>query len=218
MIGSLKKVKRPVGAKVFVRMVQNPCGVIKLKKFDRVFEKYDRFIEIMKFDKSKEIKEMLDLQGNETVLDIGGGTGKLAAYLSGHCKIVYVLDESQGMLSMVKEATNIIPVLGDALNTDFDGESIDVITVSDVLHHIENQDKLIEEIHRLLKKGGKLVILDFERNHIKTRILGMFEYILFGKLYYRTSEETMDLLKEKFTITKSAHKEYYYIIRGEKNV
>lgn len=189
-----------------------------MKKFDRVFEKYDRFIEIMNFDKSEEIKEMLDLRGDEIVLDIGGGTGKLAEYLGDHCKKAYVLDESLGMLSKVKEGKNIIPVLGDALDTDFDSESVDVITVSDVLHHIENQDKLIGEVHRLLKKGGKLVVLDFERSHFKTRILGMFEYILFGKLYYRTGEETLDLLKKKFTITKSVHKGYYYIIRGEKNV
>lgn len=189
-----------------------------MKKFDKVFGKYDRFIEIMNFDKSEEIKDILDLGGDETLLDIGGGTGKLAKYLSSYCKKVYVLDESQGMLSKVKGGENIIPLLGDALNTGFDSESLDVVILSDVLHHIENQDKLIEEIHRLLKKRGKIVILDFEKKHFKTRLLGVFEYILFGRLFYRSGEETKGLLEGKFTITKFVHEKYYYIVRGEKNV
>ena len=83
--------------------------------------------------------------------------------------------------------------------------------------HIKNQKKLIEETYRVLKNDGKLVILDFEKNNIKIKILRAFEYILFGKLYFRTSEEVINLIKDKFTITKFIHKKYYFIIKGEKN-
>ncbi len=88
-----------------------------------------------------EIKETLELQGDEVVLDIGGGTGRLADYLSKDCQIVYVLDESKGMLSKVKANIKVLPILGEALDTNFDSNSVDVVIMSDVLHHIKDQKK-----------------------------------------------------------------------------
>ncbi len=188
-----------------------------MKKFDKVFKHYDKFIELFNLNKMDEIKDVLELQGDEVVLDIGGGTGRLADHLSKDCQIVYVLDESKGMLSKVKANKKVLPVLGNALDTTFDSNSVDMVIMSDVLHHIKNQKKLIEEIYRILKKDGKLVILDFEKKHIKIKILRLFEYILFGKLYFRTSKETINLIGDKFTITKFIDKRYYFIIKGEKN-
>ena len=188
-----------------------------MKKFDKVFKYYDKFIELFNLNKMDEIKDVLELQGDDLVLDIGGGTGRLADHLSKDCKIVYVLDESKGMLSKIKANKKVLPILGDALDTTFDSNSIDIVIMSDVLHHIKNQKKLIEEIYRILKKDGKLVILDFEKKHIKIKILRVFEYTLFGKLYFRTSKEVINLIGDKFTITKFIDKRYYFIIRGEKN-
>lgn len=188
-----------------------------MKKFDRVFKHYDNFIKLFNLNKIKEIKEALELRGDEVVIDIGGGTGKLAEYISDCCQIVYVLDESKGMLSKVKANEKVVTVLGDALYTIFDSSSIDVVIMSDMLHHIENQSELIKEIYRVLKEDGKLLILDFEKKHIKTKVLRVFEYILFGKLYFRTSKEVINLIKDKFIITKFTDNKYYFIIRGEKN-
>ena len=199
------------------RVIKISYGENILKKFDRVFKHYDKFIELFNLNKMDEIKETLELQGDEVVLDIGGGTGRLAEYLSQDCQVVYVLDESKGMLSKVKANIKVLPILGNALDTTFDSNSVDVVIMSDVLHHIKNQKKLIEEIYRILKKDGKLVILDFEKKHIKIRILRVFEYILFGKLYFRTSKEVINLIKNKFTIAKFIDKKYYFIIKGEKN-
>lgn len=188
-----------------------------MKKFDRVFKYYDSFINQFGFNKMNEIKAALELHGDEVVIDIGGGTGRLAEYISGSCKVVYVLDESKGMLSKVQANAKVIPILGDALDTTFDSSSIDVVIMSDTLHHIENQTRLIEEIYRILKKDGKLLILDFEKKHIKTKILRAFECILFGKLYFRTGKEVINLIKDKFTVAKFIDNRYYFIIIGEKN-
>lgn len=189
-----------------------------MKKFDRVFKHYNKFIQIFNLNKMIEIKAILELQGDEIIVDIGGGTGSLAEYLSTDCKAVYVIDESEGMLSLIKPNKKVIPILGDALDTKFKTSSADVVIVSDALHHIENQEKTIKEIHRILKKDGKIIILDFEKRHIKTKLLRVFEYILFGKLYFRTSKQVIELIEAKFIITKFIHNKYYFIIRGEKNV
>lgn len=188
-----------------------------MKKFDKVYKHYDKFIDMFNLNKMDEIKDVLKLRGDEIVLDIGGGTGRLADYISKDCRLVYVLDESKGMLSKVGTNTKVVPVLGDALDTGFDNNSIDVVIMSDVLHHIKMQEILIDEAYRILGNNGKLLILDFEKKHIKIKILRIFEYILFGKLYFRTGKEIKSLTKNRFIITKFIHKGYYFIIKGEKN-
>lgn len=189
-----------------------------MKSFDRVAKHYDSFVNSFNLNKMKEINDALELHGDEVVLDIGGGTGSLAEYMSKNCRVVHVLDESRGMLSRIKENPKVIAIQGDALNMPFDGNSMDIVIMSDVLHHIENQSRLIQEVSRVLKQGGKLLILDFEKKHIKTRLLRVFEYILFGKLYFKTGKEVIDLITDRFTITKFIDKKYYFIIVGVKNV
>lgn len=189
-----------------------------MKAFDRVHKHYDNFINLFNLNKMYEINDALELKGDEVIIDIGGGTGRLAEYLSQSCSGVYVLDESEGMISRVRANPKVVAVLGNALETPFEGNSFDIVIMSDVLHHIENQSALIEEITRILKKDGNLLIMDFERKHIKTRLLRTFEYILFGRLYFRTSKEVISLIKDKFKINKFIDNKYYFIIKGEKNV
>lgn len=187
-----------------------------MKTFDKVFNHYDNFIKLFNLNKMDEIKAVLDLDGNETIVDIGGGTGKLGNHLSEDCHTIYILDESEKMLSKVMEKEKIVTVVGDALDTPFHSNSIDIVIVSDMLHHVKKQQKLIEEIYRILKKDGKILIMEFEKNHIKTRLLRIFEGILFGKLYFLSSKEVVDLIDDKFSISKFIHQKYYFLIKGEK--
>ncbi|SMB79473.1 Methyltransferase domain-containing protein [Desulfonispora thiosulfatigenes DSM 11270] len=188
-----------------------------MKDFDKVSAHYDSFMRTFKLYKVREIKEVLNLQGTEIILDIGGGTGHLAQHLKEDCKKVYILDESEKMLSKIKPNKKIVPIVGDALTTNFKDKSIDVVILADVLHHISQQEKLIVEIERVLKDKGKILILDFDRKYLRTKLLRLFEYFLFGKLYFKTSREVKELLKDRFTVHLCRQEKYYFIIKGEKN-
>ena len=48
----------------------------------------------------------------------------------------------------------------DAQNTQFENESFDFIISSNMIHHLPYPIKFFEEMHRILKKGGKLIIFD----------------------------------------------------------
>lgn len=187
-----------------------------MKAFDRAYRYYDSFMKLFKLYKVNDIREVLNLKGRETIVDIGGGTGYLAKHLYNDCDKIYVLDESKKMLSRIKKEDNIMPLLGNALSTDFEQGSIDVVILSDVLHHIKDQIRLMEEINRILKCGGRLLIMDFEKNHFKTKMLRLFEFIVFGKLYYKTHSQAINLLKKYFKIEQDKIKGYYYIIVGSK--
>lgn len=186
------------------------------KDFDKVYKYYDKFMDTFNLYKIKDIEDAASINEDEVVVDIGGGTGFLANHICNSCNTVYVLDESEKMLSRVEDRGNVKIIKGNALSTPFDNGSIDTVIMSDVFHHIKEQEELIAEISRILKDSGKIVIMDFHKNHIRTRLLRVFEFILFGRLFFRTKDEIKVLLEKHFHISKVYDKGYYFIFVGEK--
>jgi arsenite methyltransferase len=110
------------------------------------------------------ILNALDLGHGERVLEIGSGNGVLAREMleivgaSGHvCGV-----DSSG--HMVKLAEVICPngqfIEGDATDLPIEDLSFDVVTASQLLCFIPDVDKALSEMCRVLKRGGRLVILD----------------------------------------------------------
>jgi arsenite methyltransferase len=110
------------------------------------------------------ILDALNLDHGERVLEVGSGSGILASEMleivgaSGHvCGI-----DSSG--PMVKLAEEICPngrfIEGDATALPVEDLSFDVVTASQVLCFIADVDKALSEMFRVLKRGGRLVILD----------------------------------------------------------
>ncbi len=189
-----------------------------LSQFDRVYKRYDKFMEMLNLYKTDEIVQALDLEGSEKIADIGGGTGRIANEVSRHCRKVYVVDESSGMLSMVEEGESVEAVKADALNTGFIDGYFDVVMFTDVIHHIKDQEGAIKEAARILKPGGKILVLDFEKRHIIVRLLYVFELLVFGRMKYRSFEGMKMLLGEnRFDVKNGMSRGFYYIITGEKN-
>jgi len=197
-------------------MVKGRVSMGNTKDFDKVYKYYDKFMAIFNLYKLKDIEDAASIDEDEVVVDIGGGTGFLANHICNSCNTVYVLDESEKMLSRVEERGNVKVIKGNALSTPFHSGSIDTVIISDVFHHIKEQEELIAEISRILKDSGKIVIMDFHKNHIRTRLLRVFEFILFGRLFFRTKDEIKVLLEEHFHISKVYDKGYYFIFVGEK--
>lgn len=183
-----------------------------MKAFDKVYKQYNQFMKIFHLYKLEELEKHFKVKENDVVIDIGGGTGYIAQVYSKKCKKIYVLDESEKMLSKVPSSENIITKVGNALDIPFEDNSMDAVLLTDVFHHIKEQKQLIEEINRILKKDGKLCILDFNKNHIKTKILRIFEHAIFGKLYFKTKEEIISIIETKFIIEKIADYDNYFII------
>jgi ubiquinone/menaquinone biosynthesis C-methylase UbiE len=106
----------------------------------------------------------LNLKEGERVLDVGSGNGIFAREMlevvgeSGH---VCGIDSSDPMVSM---ATALCPrgqfLQSDATDLPVDDSSFDVVTASQLLCFVSAVDKLLSEMFRVLKPGGRLVILD----------------------------------------------------------
>lgn len=101
------------------------------------------------------------------VLDVACGTGDLSLELSSHAKArVIGTDFCRPMLSIAKEKTAVsgaaIPyVEGDAMNLSYADNSFDAVTIAFGLRNLSNFADGLAELHRVLKPGGRLAVLEF---------------------------------------------------------
>lgn len=100
---------------------------------------------------------------NAVVLDVACGTGDLSIELQTNAKArVIGTDFCRPMLMVAQEKAAKIPfVEGDAMQLSFAENSFDAVTIAFGLRNLSNFQNGLIELHRVLKPGGKLVVLEF---------------------------------------------------------
>jgi demethylmenaquinone methyltransferase/2-methoxy-6-polyprenyl-1,4-benzoquinol methylase len=115
---------------------------------------------------SEKLRNVLDDE-KAIVLDVACGTGDLSIELQSKAKARIVgTDFCRPMLTIAKTKTadlgfSVPYVEGDALGLSFADESFDAVTIAFGLRNLANFQDGLTELHRILKKGGKLAILEF---------------------------------------------------------
>ena len=105
----------------------------------------------------KGLLEFIPKDDEQTILDLGCGTGTLTAQLAGLCKKVVGVDSSQNMIDRAQQQFgNIEFMVCDALELPFDNE-FDVVFSNAVFHWISDHDALLKNIYKALKPQGLLV-------------------------------------------------------------
>lgn len=115
---------------------------------------------------ARELAEIL-ADPEARVLDVACGTGDLALELrgSGRARVIGT-DFCRPMLEIARDKNeadgDAIPyVEADGMNLSFAGESFDAVTIAFGLRNFSNWEAGLRELHRVLRKGGKLAVLEF---------------------------------------------------------
>jgi len=104
------------------------------------------------------------------VADLGAGEGLLSELLARRCKKVIALDNSEKIVSYGAAKArknglkNLEFRLGDLQNPPIEAESVDLVILSQALHHAENPESAIAAAYRLLRRSGRILILDLLRH------------------------------------------------------
>lgn len=119
------------------------------------------------------------LQSGGRLLDLGGGTGALAALLARvvPCAVT-VVDTSRQMLGYAAARPGVEPVLGDAAALPFADGTFDAALVCDALHHIAEREAAVGELARVVRVGGAVVIAEADANAHSTRMISFGERLL----------------------------------------
>lgn len=136
--------------------------------FNSIAEKYDFNNNIISFGLHKIVKKLainsFDINGK--CLDLCSGTGDIAFLVKNRGLEVIGFDFSEKMLEIArKKHPEIEFIQGDCTQLPFADNSFDLITISFGLRNIENYNKALEEIKRVLKPNGKFLHLDLAKKN-----------------------------------------------------
>jgi ubiquinone/menaquinone biosynthesis C-methylase UbiE len=142
------------------------------RQFQRWSRRYDRDpLQWLFFQPSH--RALLDQLGADDrwLLDVGCGTGQFAVRALQHLPHMQIcgLDLSDAMLRQGRHRFEEVEgslhlVRGDSAHLPFADDTFDVITCAHSFHHYPRQEQAVAEMHRVLRPGGRLLIVDGDRD------------------------------------------------------
>lgn len=155
-----------------------------------------------------------DFQKTDRILDLGGGTGRISKFFIDKVQEITVIDYSLWMIKECQKKQKIICKQGNAEKIPFSDNYFDKIIIVDAFHHFQNQELACQEIVRVLKPKGKVLIEEFNPEKIFGKVIKILETLVGMKsnFYYPF---VLDQLFEKYKIkTKLINEErlIYYLI------
>ena len=128
----------------------------------------------MRFSNPDANIKLFKLEPGMLVADFGAGSGEYtiaSARVVGRRGMVYAVDIQQELLSRIKntankeELENVETVWGDIESLGGSGlkdDTVDAVIVSNILFQVEDKNVVIQEISRVLKRNGKVLVVDWK--------------------------------------------------------
>lgn len=171
--------------------------------FNQIADRYDFMNSLISFGLHRAVKSdaisLLDIRPHIKILDACCGTGDIAELIKTkeHLTDITGIDFSENMLSIAKKRIKDVNFIkGDITATNFPSESFNIVAMSFGLRNIQNPEKALYEINRILKTGGEFLHLDFGNKNILSGIFDI-EAPVFAKIFTKDTEPYKYLIKSK---------------------
>ena len=165
--------------------------------FNTVAPRYDLINDLQSFWLHRYWKRRLvalaNLDPDHRALDLCCGTGDVAFALAARGAEVTGMDFSRSMLKCAAELNsdaNVDFQCGDALNTDLPDNNFDVVTMAYGLRNLSNFEGGLQEMYRVTKPGGRMLVLDLGKPSFapwRWLYFGYLKWIVpvFGQIFCR---------------------------------
>ena len=139
------------------------------KQYQQILENPDRLAALQ----VPRVVEALELRPGMRIADLGAGTGVFSVPLGkavGAGGKVYAIDVDSGLLAIVTEKAkaeglaNVETVVAGATDPRLP-EPVDLLFICDTMHHLPDQASYVRQFSKLLRPGGRVVVIDFAEGH-----------------------------------------------------
>jgi ubiquinone/menaquinone biosynthesis C-methylase UbiE len=160
--------------------------------------------------------QYVDVKPDDVILDVGGNTGKITNVYSENSKKIYVLEpEHKNVRFGMKRRKHIGFIEGEAGRMPFPSEYFDKVVILLSFHHVPDQDTSLQEIYRVLKASGRLIMLELDPSLKLGKWIMFYENIIrhMGCKFYCPLELKNKIEKHNFqkVFVRSADKGYFVI-------
>jgi SAM-dependent methyltransferase len=143
--------------------------------FARALHEYDRF-------------------AGSRVLDVGSGNGYVLSRYAAAGAHVYGIDLTHTGVGLCRQRFALGGLsghftVGSAEDLPFPSESFDLVCSMGVLHHTPRTEQAVREVHRVLRPGGRLIVMFYHRNSFHYRVLFPLRRLLAGKSLQQSVNE-----------------------------
>jgi SAM-dependent methyltransferase len=143
--------------------------------FARALHEYDRF-------------------AGKYVLDVGSGNGYVLSRYAAAGARVYGVDLTRTGIGLCRRRFALAGLpghftVGSAEDLPFPSESFDLVCSMGVLHHTPRTEQAVREVHRVLRPGGRLIVMFYHRNSFHYRLLFPLRRLLAGKSLQQSVNE-----------------------------
>ena len=159
--------------------------------FDFIAPYYDRI-----FNNNRSqllLNEIIELPISGTLLDAGGGTGRISNNYKDKVGSVVNTDLSCVMLKEAKDKGGLNPVCSHTEFLPYPDNYFERIIMIDVFHHVCDHERTVNELWRVLANGGKIIIEEPNIENIGVKIVALAEKIALmrSKFYSPSTIESM---------------------------
>jgi demethylmenaquinone methyltransferase/2-methoxy-6-polyprenyl-1,4-benzoquinol methylase len=157
--------------------------------FDFLAPYYDRFV------KPTDLARFCALAGlpvSGRLLDAGGGTGKKSYSLMKMVTDIVIADSSMGMLSQASKKGGLKTVCTESEQLPFEDESFERVIMVDALHHVHNYRATADELWRVVKPGGRIVIEEPDIRTTPIKIMAIIEKLALMRSHFISPQKISD--------------------------
>jgi demethylmenaquinone methyltransferase/2-methoxy-6-polyprenyl-1,4-benzoquinol methylase len=164
----------------------------KFDHFSFLAPLYERFIPPRN---PENIIALANLTGKETVLDAGGGTGRVSQFLVGMASQIMVADQSFGMLQEARSKEKLQLICSETEDLPVANNTFDRIIMVDAFHHVGNQEKSAQELWRVLKSSGRIIIEEPNIRSLGVKFIALAERLFLMRSHFSPPQKIAEMFR-----------------------
>lgn len=151
-----------------------------------------------------------------SMLDIGGGTGRITENFYPEIPLLYLADFSFPMLQAAHRKRILLETCCLVEKLPFRDESFDCVIMVDAFHHLVDQKTALHEVIRVLRVGGVFILEEPDIEKWQVKLIAIGEKILGMRSKFFRKEEIIQMLNPHNLAIKIEHNSINYFVRIKK--